>query len=122
VVLGTASETVICPNALNVAGTATVSSLNIGSATVPKGSISGIDKGYAIRADNFTNYVAFNFTFPTIPIVTATAVYGGVGYVLGVSVTSVTTTGFLYNVLATTGGGTPAHIEQYVGVNWIAIS
>jgi hypothetical protein len=66
--------------------------------------------------------VNFPFTFTNIPIVTATPVYTGVDYMLSVIVTVTTTTGFKYNVFSSTGGSSPAHIEKYVSVNWIAIA
>ena len=106
IVLGTTSETVSIPgnvNALKLNNTANI-----------KGMACGTTSG----TTNGTVTVNFGFIFTNTPVVTATANYGGIGYVLSVMVISVNTTSFQYNILS---GTTPAHFEQFSGVNWIAI-
>lgn len=108
IVLGTTSETVSIPgnvNALKLNNTANI-----------KGMACGTTSG----TTNGTVTVNFGFTFTNTPVVTATANYGGIGYVLSVMVISVNTTSFQYNILKYETAG-PAHFEQFSGINWIAI-
>ena len=80
--------------------------------------IKGMACGTTVGSTNGTVTVNFGFTFASVPVVTATPNYAGVGYILSCMVISVNTTSFQYNILS---GTTPAHFEQFSGVNWIAI-
>ena len=107
IVLGTTSETVSIPgnvNALKLNNTANIKGMACGTSGTTNGTVT----------------VNFGFTFTNTPVVTATANYGGIGYVLSVMVISVNTTSFQYNILKYETAG-PAHFEQFSGINWIAI-
>ena len=82
--------------------------------------IKGMACGTTTGTTNGTVTVSFGFTFANTPVVTATANYGGLAYILSVMVISVNTTSFQYNILKYESSA-PTHFEQFSGVNWIAI-
>ncbi len=98
--------------------TISVNILRVGSTSAH---ITGILCGTTVGTTNGTKTVNFGITFAHVPVVTATANYGGIGYILSVMVIGVNTTSFQYNLLHL-AGSTPAHFEQFSGVNWIAVS
>ena len=108
IMLGTATETVYIAGKLNA--------LKINNTA----SIKGMACGTTTGTTNGTVTVSFGFTFTNTPVVTASPNYAGLGYMLSCMVISVNTTSFQYNIL-NWNGATPAHFEQFSGVNWMAI-
>jgi hypothetical protein len=112
---------VLC-NALQAFNTITASTLAVNILKVGSYSenITGMSCGTTAGTTNGTKTVNFGIPFAHVPVVTATANYGGIGYILSVMVIGVNTTSFQYNLL-NLAGSTPAHFEQFSGINWIAI-
>ena len=120
--LGTLSVTgATSTNSLGVTGAITGGSVTVGTLKLNNtANIKGMACGTTSGSSNGTVTVNFGFTFTNTPVVTASPNYAGVAYILSVMVISVNTTSFQYNVL-NWNGSTPAHFEQFSGVNWIAI-
>ena len=107
VVLGTAAETVICPNILKAVA------LNINSTQ----QINGFAKGSFSPSSNAAYSLSFGYTFSSAPIVTATLYNRGSATCACIIIDSVTTTGCSVSVLNTAG----SHCETSWTINWTAI-
>ena len=107
IMLGTASETVVCPNVLQTQG------IVINSTT----QINGYAKGTFSPSSNANYSLSFGYTFASSPIVTATLYNRGSATCACIIIDSVTTTGCVVSVLNTAG----THCELSWTINWIAI-
>ena len=108
VVLGSITETVICPNILKVA-----TSIQINNSTI----IHGVKFGYSAPAGaSGAVTVSFGYTFTSTPIITTTLVYSSSASMASIYISAQSTTSFTYNVINTSN----THVENLWGVNWTA--
>lgn len=117
VVLGTATETVFCPNNVNIAGTY----LNIPYGGIYIGNtqkIGGYASGAVSPSSNGTQTVSFGYTFTSIPKVMVTLSYKSSVTNCSVFTNNVTTTSFQYVVLNTSNVSS----ESLWVCNWIAMA